>query len=140
VRYHGHTKSDPNILLPAAIQVSTFLLRKIWVYFQINWMLKDEIASALHFVQPVTSEMLSLTAEHVYNSKDRDNCTCEERPLQFVYGPDQSMPKFVEVRLRKKNLKDILVHFWLACGVSLYNHVAPVVHPLAGTFRNRWGY
>ncbi|XP_064625448.1 KICSTOR complex protein SZT2-like [Lineus longissimus] len=63
---------------------------------QIQWLLKDEIASALHYVQPVTSEMLSFVAEHVSESKDKENCTCEELPLQFVYGPDQSMPKFFE--------------------------------------------
>ncbi|XP_074640655.1 KICSTOR complex protein SZT2-like [Tubulanus polymorphus] len=63
---------------------------------QIKWLLSDEIASAMHYIMPVNTDMLEFVARHVIDSKDWANCTHEDVSLQFVFGPDHSLAKFVE--------------------------------------------
>lgn len=67
---------------------------------QIRWLLEDEIVSALRHSRVIASATLNKVAEHVFQSNGRSHCHCEEVPLQFVFGPEQSLEKFKEVRPR----------------------------------------
>uniref|UniRef100_A0A3Q2CCB1 SZT2 subunit of KICSTOR complex n=1 Tax=Cyprinodon variegatus TaxID=28743 RepID=A0A3Q2CCB1_CYPVA len=67
---------------------------------QIRWLLEDEIVSALRHSRVIASATLNKVAEHVFQSNGRPHCHCEEVPLQFVFGPEQSLEKFKEVRPR----------------------------------------
>ncbi|XP_023249147.1 KICSTOR complex protein SZT2 [Seriola lalandi dorsalis] len=63
---------------------------------EIRWLLEDEIVSALRHSRVISSATLQKVAEHVLRSSGRLHCHCEDVPLQFVFGPDQSLEKFKE--------------------------------------------
>ncbi|XP_041861304.1 KICSTOR complex protein SZT2 isoform X2 [Melanotaenia boesemani] len=63
---------------------------------EIRWLLEDEIVSALRCSRVIDSAMLQKVAEHVLHSSGRPHCHCEDVPLQFVFGPEQSLEKFKE--------------------------------------------
>ena len=64
---------------------------------QLCWLLKDEIASAMRLVVPVTATTLQKVADHVKSSVDRPKCVFHSEPLHFVYGPKKSMEYFTQV-------------------------------------------
>uniref|UniRef100_A0A673A013 SZT2 subunit of KICSTOR complex n=1 Tax=Sphaeramia orbicularis TaxID=375764 RepID=A0A673A013_9TELE len=64
----------------------------------IRWLLEDEIVSALRHSRVISSATLQKVAEHVLRSSGRPHCHCEDVPLQFVFGPEQSLEKFKEAR------------------------------------------
>ncbi|XP_038572782.1 KICSTOR complex protein SZT2-like [Micropterus salmoides] len=63
---------------------------------EIRWLLEDEIVSALRHSRRISSAMLHKVAEHVVRSSGRPHCHCKDVPLQFVFGPEQSLEKFKE--------------------------------------------
>uniref|UniRef100_A0A3B3D587 SZT2 subunit of KICSTOR complex n=1 Tax=Oryzias melastigma TaxID=30732 RepID=A0A3B3D587_ORYME len=63
----------------------------------IRWLLEDEIVSALRHSRVIDSATLQKVAEHVSRSSGRSHCHCEEVPLQFVFGPEQSLENFKEL-------------------------------------------
>ncbi|KAL7985176.1 hypothetical protein Chor_003746 [Crotalus horridus] len=63
---------------------------------EIRWLLDDEIVSALRYSQPVTASILSQAASHIYSCQGRPSCHCEVVPLQFVFGPENSLERFSE--------------------------------------------
>ncbi|XP_027882529.1 KICSTOR complex protein SZT2 isoform X2 [Xiphophorus couchianus] len=63
---------------------------------EIRWLLQDEIVSALCHSRVINSATLLKVAEHVLRSSGRPHCHCEDVPLQFVFGPEQSLEKFRE--------------------------------------------
>nr|XP_043900372.1 KICSTOR complex protein SZT2 isoform X3 [Solea senegalensis] len=63
---------------------------------EIRWLLEDEIISALRHSRVIGSATLQKVAEHVVRSSGRPHCHCEDVPLQFVFGPEQSLEKFRE--------------------------------------------
>ncbi|XP_070764616.1 KICSTOR complex protein SZT2 [Enoplosus armatus] len=63
---------------------------------EIRWLLEDEIVSALRHSRVIGSATLRKVAEHVVRSSGRPHCHCEDVPLQFVFGPEQSLEKFKE--------------------------------------------
>ncbi|XP_042078063.1 KICSTOR complex protein SZT2 isoform X8 [Haplochromis burtoni] len=63
---------------------------------EIRWLLEDEIVSALRHSRVIGPATLQKVAEHVLRSSGRPHCHCEEVPLQFVFGPEQSLEKFKE--------------------------------------------
>uniref|UniRef100_A0A3P8U7F2 SZT2 subunit of KICSTOR complex n=1 Tax=Amphiprion percula TaxID=161767 RepID=A0A3P8U7F2_AMPPE len=70
---------------------------------QIRWLLEDEIVSALRHSRVIGSATLQKVAEHVLRSSGRPHCHCEDVPLQFVFGPEQSLEKFKEARTQNKH-------------------------------------
>uniref|UniRef100_A0A672N7A4 SZT2 subunit of KICSTOR complex n=1 Tax=Sinocyclocheilus grahami TaxID=75366 RepID=A0A672N7A4_SINGR len=62
----------------------------------IRWLLEDEIVSALRHSSVISSSTLQKVSEHVCRSSGRPQCHCELVPLQFVFGPEQSLEKFQE--------------------------------------------
>uniref|UniRef100_A0A3B5B4W1 SZT2 subunit of KICSTOR complex n=1 Tax=Stegastes partitus TaxID=144197 RepID=A0A3B5B4W1_9TELE len=73
-------------------------LRGAGVNGWIRWLLEDEIVSALRHSRVIGSATLQKVAEHVLRSSGRPHCHCEDVPLQFVFGPEQSLEKFKEAR------------------------------------------
>ncbi|XP_039985268.1 KICSTOR complex protein SZT2 isoform X7 [Xiphias gladius] len=63
---------------------------------EIRWLLEDEIVSALRHSRVISSATLQKVEEHVLRSIGRPHCHCEDVPLQFVFGPEQSLEKFKE--------------------------------------------
>ncbi|XP_078141687.1 SZT2 subunit of KICSTOR complex [Centroberyx gerrardi] len=63
---------------------------------EIRWVLEDEIVSALRHSRVVNSATLQKVANHLLRSGGRPRCHCEDVPLQFVFGPEQSLEKFKE--------------------------------------------
>ncbi|XP_056460489.1 KICSTOR complex protein SZT2 isoform X3 [Gadus chalcogrammus] len=61
---------------------------------EIRWLLEDEIVSALRCSQAISSTVLQKVADHVVRSSGRMCCQHEMVPLQFVFGPEQSLEKF----------------------------------------------
>ena len=68
------------------------------VCVQIRWLLEDEIVSALRHSRVISLATLQKVAEHVLHSTGQPHCHCEDVPLQFVFGPEQSLEKFKEAR------------------------------------------
>ncbi|XP_056893432.1 KICSTOR complex protein SZT2 isoform X1 [Takifugu flavidus] len=63
---------------------------------EIRWMLEDQIVSALLHSGTVSSATLQKVAAHIVHSSGRPHCHSEDVPLQFVFGPEQSLEKFRE--------------------------------------------
>lgn len=68
--------------------------------FKIRWVLEDQIVSALLHSGAVSSATLHKVAAHIVHSSGRPHCHSEDVPLQFVFGPEQSLEKFREARTR----------------------------------------
>lgn len=69
---------------------------------QVEWLLKDEVASSLRHRIPIKRDALQYVTEHIKNSayKGKPTCSFESIPLHFVYGSECSLNKFREVRLQ----------------------------------------
>ncbi|XP_068449279.1 KICSTOR complex protein SZT2 isoform X2 [Clinocottus analis] len=63
---------------------------------EIRWLLEDEIVSSLRRSRVINSITLQKVSEHVLRSSGRPHCHCEDVPLQFVFGPEQSLERFRE--------------------------------------------
>nr|CAD7568424.1 unnamed protein product [Timema californicum] len=63
---------------------------------EIQWLMKDEISSFLLDIMPIKEDTLKFVADHVCSSPGRSSCLLEKVPLQFVFGPDQSMERFTQ--------------------------------------------
>ncbi|XP_062853204.1 KICSTOR complex protein SZT2 [Trichomycterus rosablanca] len=63
---------------------------------EIRWLLEDEIVSALRHSSVVDSFTLQKVSDHVSRSSGRPGCLHQLVPLQFVFGPEQSLEKFKE--------------------------------------------
>ncbi|XP_043941348.1 KICSTOR complex protein SZT2 isoform X2 [Protopterus annectens] len=76
---------------------------------EIRWLLEDEIVSALCHSSVITTSTLRKVADHVCKSQGRQHCHSEVVPLQFVFGPEQSLEKFKE-EFRKMNLTGYILN------------------------------
>ena len=52
----------------------------------IEWLLEDEIASALRTEVPITEESLTRVAKHIQNSQHSQNCVFKKKDFNFVTG------------------------------------------------------
>ncbi|XP_062252253.1 KICSTOR complex protein SZT2 isoform X5 [Platichthys flesus] len=87
----NRVSGDPLSKLPGAHKLAILATMD-----QIQWLLEDEIVSALRHTRVISSATLQKVAEHVLRSSGRPHCQCEDVPLQFVFGPEQSLEKFKE--------------------------------------------
>lgn len=55
--------------------------------------------SALRHSWVISLSTLHKVTQHILSSSGRPHCHCEDVPLQFVFGPEQSMEKFKEARI-----------------------------------------
>ena len=81
--------TDPLKTLPKT-QLNAFKV----IVKRIEWLLKDEIASALINISPVTEATLDNVAEHVRSSTAK-NCQFHLTSLRFVCGLDKSLQLFL---------------------------------------------
>lgn len=65
------------------------------VVSKVTWMLTDEVSSSLLKMYPITSSILDIVANHIKNSENTATCMLEEVPLQFVFGEELSIEKFI---------------------------------------------
>ncbi|KAG8535278.1 hypothetical protein GDO81_028933, partial [Engystomops pustulosus] len=65
---------------------------------EIRWLLEDELVSALRHSRVITRSILRKVLSHVCESDGRPHCHRELVQLQFVFGPENSLQKFKEVR------------------------------------------
>ncbi|CAG2218549.1 SZT2 [Mytilus edulis] len=65
---------------------------------ELEWLLKDEIASSLRQLNLIQTDTLEFVTDHIKKSakKGKPNCSCEHIPLHFVYGVEKSLPNFKE--------------------------------------------
>ncbi|KRT81662.1 hypothetical protein AMK59_5321, partial [Oryctes borbonicus] len=63
---------------------------------EIKWLLKDEIATSLLDIEPVTISTLKFISKHITDSTSRKSCVLDIIDLNFVYEPSQSYEKFVQ--------------------------------------------
>ena len=63
---------------------------------EIDWLLRDETATAYLDKSSLTEDTLNFVARHVAESKDRSSCYTEKVPLHFVFPSENSVPKFLE--------------------------------------------
>ncbi|XP_075901818.1 KICSTOR complex protein SZT2 [Nelusetta ayraudi] len=82
---------DPLAKLPVAQRFAV-----VATLDEIRWLLEDEIVSALRRSWIISSSTLQKVTQHILSSGGRPHCHCEDVPLQFVFGPEQSMEKFKE--------------------------------------------
>ncbi|XP_043281050.1 KICSTOR complex protein SZT2-like isoform X2 [Venturia canescens] len=84
---------------------------------EIEWLLKDEIATALLDKSPPSEETLKFVAQHVSDSNDRPSCHKDKVPLQFVYSSNNSSPKFYEelqnLRIDRYSIRQTSNFFYL---------------------------
>lgn len=84
-----NTLTDPLKTLPKA-QLNAFKV----IVKRIEWLLKDEIASALINSLPITEATLDNVADHVKNSTT-ENCQSRCISLRFVCGVEKSLQLFL---------------------------------------------
>ena len=63
-------------------------------------------------VTPVTSTTQDMVVANVKGSNEKPKCIHSEIPLQFVYGPEQTMVHFNEVNL----IRAVQVNKWMKGG------------------------
>ncbi|XP_034939533.1 KICSTOR complex protein SZT2-like [Chelonus insularis] len=63
---------------------------------EIEWLLRDEIATALLDFSPPTEETLNFVARHVAESSGKTSCHFDKVPLHFVLSSPGNTPKFME--------------------------------------------
>ncbi|XP_052100492.1 KICSTOR complex protein SZT2-like isoform X3 [Mytilus californianus] len=65
---------------------------------ELEWLLRDEIASSLRQLNLIQTDTLEFVTDHIQVSakKGKPNCSCEHIPLHFVYGMEKSLPNFKE--------------------------------------------
>lgn len=86
------------IIFVSCMCTEIVLVPTFCVVFKIRWLLEDEIVSALRHSWTISLSTLQKVTQHILSSTGRPHCHCEDVPLQFVFGPEQSMEKFKEAR------------------------------------------
>ncbi|XP_026671200.1 KICSTOR complex protein SZT2-like [Ceratina calcarata] len=74
----------------------------------IEWILKDETATAFLDKNIVDDEILKFVINHVFESADKFSCKFEKVPLNFVFSSEESKPKFIN-ELKKLEICE----YWL---------------------------
>ncbi|XP_050400458.2 KICSTOR complex protein SZT2 [Patella vulgata] len=65
---------------------------------EIEWLLNDEIVSALRHLSPINSDALEFVTEHIkkYKAENKPGCDHHVVSLKFVFGANQSLVRFTE--------------------------------------------
>lgn len=76
---------------------------------EVEWLLRDETATALLDQNVPTGETLNLVARHVSESNGRPSCSMDKVPLHFVFPAERCRPKFLE-ELKKLEIERYRIH------------------------------
>jgi hypothetical protein len=71
----------------------------------------DEIAAFLLDTFPLDKNTLAFVANHVASSRDQPSCLMERVPLHFVFEPERSLERFLQVRIN--HLRVMIVEYSL---------------------------
>lgn len=63
---------------------------------EIEWLLRDETATALLDHPLPSADTLRFIAQHVSNSIGKSSCLMDKVPLHFVFSSESSVPKFLK--------------------------------------------
>ncbi|KAL4236752.1 KICSTOR complex protein szt2 [Mactra antiquata] len=65
---------------------------------EIEWLLQDEIVSNLRDLSPIDTDSLNYVAKHIHHTCNigKANVSVDNLPLQFVFGSESSIEKFIE--------------------------------------------
>ncbi|KAL0121707.1 hypothetical protein PUN28_006892 [Cardiocondyla obscurior] len=76
---------------------------------EIEWLLRDETATALLDHSSPNADTLKFIAQHVSESTGRSSCSMDKVPLHFVFPSESSLPKFL------KELKNLEIDKYCIC-------------------------
>jgi len=76
---------------------------------EIEWLLRDETATALLDHPSPNADTLRFIAQHVSESTERSSCSMDKVPLHFVFPSESSAPKFL------KELKNLEIDKYCIC-------------------------
>lgn len=76
---------------------------------EIEWLLRDETATALLDHSSPSADTLRFIAHHVSDSAGRSSCLMDKVPLHFVFSSESSAPKFL------KELKNLQIDKYCIC-------------------------
>lgn len=76
---------------------------------EIEWLLRDETATALLDHSSPNADTLKFIAQHVSESTGRTSCSMDKVPLHFVFPSESSAPKFL------KELKNLEIDKYCIC-------------------------
>lgn len=76
---------------------------------EIDWLLRDETATALLDHPSPNADTLRFIAHHVSDSAGRSSCSLDKVPLHFVFSSESSAPKFL------KELKSLQLDKYCIC-------------------------
>ena len=76
---------------------------------EIEWLLRDETATALLDHSSPNADTLKFIAQHVSESTGRFSCSMDKVPLHFVFPSESSVPKFL------KELKNLEIDKYCIC-------------------------
>ncbi|XP_012229201.2 KICSTOR complex protein SZT2-like isoform X1 [Linepithema humile] len=76
---------------------------------EIEWLLRDETATALLDHPSPNVDTLRFIAQHVSNSAGKSSCLMDKVPLHFVFSSESSAPKFL------KELKNLEINEYCVC-------------------------
>lgn len=79
---------------------------------EIEWLLRDETATALLDHPSPNADTLRFIAHHVSDSAGRSSCSMDKVPLHFVFSSESSAPKFL------KELRSLQIDKYCICQES----------------------
>lgn len=79
---------------------------------EIDWLLRDETATALLDHPSPNADTLRFIAHHVSDSAGRSSCSMDKVPLHFVFSSESSAPKFL------KELRNLQIDRYCICQES----------------------
>lgn len=79
---------------------------------EIEWLLRDETATALLDHPSPSADTLRFIAHHVSDSTGRSSCSMDKVPLHFVFSSESSAPKFL------KELRSLQIDKYCICQES----------------------
>ncbi|XP_014480858.1 PREDICTED: protein SZT2-like [Dinoponera quadriceps] len=79
---------------------------------EIEWLLRDETATALLDHPSPSADTLRFIAHHVSDSAGRSSCSMDKVPLHFVFSSESSAPKFL------KELRSLQIDKYCICQES----------------------
>ncbi|KAJ9595165.1 hypothetical protein L9F63_013523, partial [Diploptera punctata] len=95
---------------------------------KIEWLMRDEIAAFLLDSFPLDKNTLSFVANHVASSPDHPSCLMERVPLQFVFGPEQSLERFCR-KYQYEDFRNLSINGYHLCQEDHLYYLVRDKHP-----------
>ncbi|XP_048511777.1 KICSTOR complex protein SZT2-like isoform X2 [Athalia rosae] len=111
---------------------------------EIEWLLRDETATALLDQTMLMDQTLNLVSRHISESNGRPSCSMDKVPLQFVFPTECCSPKFIE-ELKKLEIDRYRIQmednlFYFTKNVNQFNEEVEEQHEYENIDRNGSAY